>query len=1199
MYKIYTKMMCWLNRHIFRVLQFLLNAAIYALKDIDKGKLIMRINLITILMIATILQVNASGFAQNVTFTGKNVSLEQVFKEVRKQTGYNILLSVKKVSVDKRINVAFDQSSVNEVMNKCLDGLPLTYAIDNKTIVVKEKEKTLIGVIKDYLSAEIIKGRVLGESGQPLPGASISVKGASGSTRSLEDGSFSISIPEKGAVLVISYIGYKSREIKIGDQNNITVRLEPVSSDLDQVVVVGYGSSRKKDLTGSVAIVSAKDVQDLPFATVDNALAGKAAGVQVTKADGTPGGAVKIRVRGSTSLLGGNDPLYVIDGVPVQVRSNFINTGFDLGTPVANNTNNAGGVSAGLSSSFVNGLNSIGGLNINDIESISILKDASSTAIYGSKAANGVVIITTKSGKKDMKPQIVANYYSTTSRAITPNVLNVDQYKMLISEAAKNDFDEHTKAADYMPAETEAIVKNPSAFFGRANTNWIDEVTRNTISHNADLSVQGGGAASKYFSSISFNSTPGVIKNTDYQRVTGKLNLENEIGKRFRFVTNLLLGYTNQHIGDGAYGQALRARPDFAPYDEKGIPTNFSTVGYSYMGFQNPVALLQATNNAKTFSLMGSASGLYDITKDLKFKSTVSLNMQTYNQRNYIPSFLSVGSVQGNVTNNGGIGSNSNSRLANWFLENTLTYNKTFNDIHELTVLAGTSYETIKNSFFSATATGYPDDKVLNNLSSATTPLITRGDDPGKPQSYLLSFYLRSNYSLLDKYLFTFTGRADGSSKFGPNNKFGYFPSGAVAWRVSQENFLKDVKWIDDIKLRGSYGLTGTQNIGDQMYRTLYSPYAYAGSNALIPTQLGNAAIKWESTKEADAGIDISLFDNRLQATVDYYNKKTNGVLLSLPIASSSSFSSLLRNTADIKNTGLEVSLAGDIIRSKNFRWNGSLNVTWNKSLVTKLDATANLKQIGSLTGLELGNSTTLIEGKPLGLITGYKVTGIIKTQEQLDAYKKELGFIGMIFYPYTNIGDLMYELDYEQYKQYQSAFPKTNEIIAQAAPKYYGGFSQGFGYKNFDLQFYFTFSQGGSLVWGDHIGSMQFSGSSNANAVMLNRYHAGNTETNQPRLLYGDGVAPISNMNVFSSSYIKLRTVSLNYKLGKSKWMERAGLLNASLFASATNLFTITKYPGNDPETTNDTYSVSGGYFDVSNYPTVRSFSLGFKLGF
>jgi len=1198
MYKKYTRILCWPNQPLPDLLQLIVD--VINKFSINKKALIMRINLTTILMIATFLQVGAAGFAQKVTLEGKNISLEKIFKEIRKQTGYNVMLPVKKISVDKTIDVNFSESTLNEVMNKCLAGLPLTYTIDEKSIVIREQEKSVMEKLKDFFSVIGIKGFVYDETGQPLAGTTISVKGRPDlSTRSSATGAFSISVPDEHAVLVFSYVGYKVKEITVGRQSDISLRMEPLTSDLDQIVVVGYGNSKKKDLTGSVSNVNAKDVQDIPFATVDNALAGKAAGVQVTKADGTPGGAVRIRIRGSSSFLGGNDPLYIIDGVPVQVRSNFINTGFDVGTPVGNDINNAGGVSAGLSSSFVNGLNSIGGLNLNDIETISILKDASSTAIYGSKAANGVVIITTKSGRKEMKPQISAGYYNTVSHAITPRVLNAAQYKQLITEAARNDFEEHTLANDYMPEQVVAILNHPDDFFGKANTNWIDEVTRTTISHNADLSVQGGGAASKYFSSVSFNHTPGVIKGTDYQRVTGKLNLENEIGKNFRFITNVLLAYTNQNIGDGAYGQALRSRPDFAPYDANGNPTDFSTVAYSYMGFQNPVGLLQATNNAKTFNMMGSVSGLYDIGKSLKFKSTISLNTQTYNQRNYIPSFLSIGSFYGNVANDGGIGGNSNSRLTNWFLENTLTYNKVIHDRHDINVLAGASYETMKNSFFSATATGYPDDRVLNNLSSASTLLFARGDDPAKPQSYLLSFYLRANYTFMDKYLFTFTGRTDGSSKFGPNNKFGYFPSGAVAWRISKENFLKEVKWIDDIKLRGSYGLVGTQNIGDQMYRTLYSPYAYAGNNALVPTQLGNEGIKWEETVEADAGLDVSLFNNRLQATFDYYNKHTKGALLALPVAPSSSYASLLKNTANIKNTGLEMTLQGDLIRSKNFRWNASLNVTWNKSIVTKLDAGADLRQIGSLTGLELGGNTTLVEGKPLGLITGYKFTGIIKTKEELEAYKNAMGFIYVYFYPYLNIGDPMYELDLEEYKDMGFALPKTREIIAQAAPKYYGGFSQGFGYKNFDMQLYFTFSQGGSLLWGDHIGSMQFSGSSNANAAMLDRYHAGNTNATQPRLLYGDGLAPISNLNVFSSSYLKLRTVSLNYRFSRSKWMERAGLQQTSVFATASNLFTITRYPGNDPETSNDTYSVSGGYFDVSNYPTVKSFSIGLKLGF
>ncbi|OCX52563.1 hypothetical protein BEL04_14010 [Mucilaginibacter sp. PPCGB 2223] len=1151
--------------------------------------------LTVILLFTVLLQVNASTFAQKVSLSKKNITLEQLFKHLHVQTGYNFIYTGKLLSQANPINIQVEDADILDVLQLSLRDQPITFLVENKTVIIKEKDRSLGDKIQDYFAIPVtVNGKVADTVGNALPGVTIRVAGRQLSTVSDKNGEFSLTVQD-GDVLEFSFIGFVRviHTVKRAE-GKLTIVLHEAVRALSETVIVGYGTTKKRDLTGSVSTINTKEIEDIPFTTIDNALAGKATGVEVTKTDGTPGGAVRIRIRGSSSLLGGNDPLYIIDGVPVQVQSNFVNPGFDIGSAVGNNVTASGGVSAGLSTAFVNGLNSLGGLSVDDIESISILKDASSTAIYGSKAANGVVIINTKKGKKDMKPQIVASYYSTVSTPKTPELLNADQYKTLLTEAAQNDFAARTAAGRAIPANVNAIINTPGTYFGTANTNWIKEVTHNTIAHNAEVSVQGGGSASKYFSSIAYNNSPGVVRATNYQRVSGKLNVENEIGTKFRLNTNLIIGYANQNITNGAYDQALISRPDYAPYNAIGGFTDFSTVGASYQNFQNPTALLTATNNAKNFSLLGSLSAIYDVTSNLQFKSTVSLNMQTYNQRNYTPSYLSIGSFYGNVANNGGIGSNSNSRLTNWFVENTLSYNKTFNKIHAIDILAGTSYETRKTSFYSATAAGYPNDNILTSLSSAVTPLVVRGDDPSEPQSYLLSFYARANYSLMDKYLFTFTGRADGSSKFGPSNKFGYFPSGAFAWRISKENFLKNVKWIDDIKLRASYGLTGTQNIGDQMYRTLYTPLSYAGTSALLPSQVGNPGIQWESTKEADGGLDISLFKGRLQATVDHYNKQTSGALLSLPVAPSSSFASLLSNAVGIKNTGWEVSLQGDVIRIKDFKWSASANVTWNTSLVTKLAANANLSQIGNLTGLETGN-TTLIEGQPLGIITGLTVIGIIKDATQLAAYKQQLGVYYTAVFPYLSIGDPMYQLK----PQGGANYLNSSTIIANAAPKYFGGFTQGFSYKNFDLNFYFTYSQGGKLVWGDHVSSMAFVGTSNANVAMLNRYTPTNTGSDQPQLRLNDQIYYKSNLDVFSSSYIKLRSLSFNYHLNNLRWMKKAGMKNTSVFASATNVFTLTKYPGNDPETSDDPYSVAGGYFDVSNYPTVRTFSIGLKVGF
>ena len=1156
-------------------------------------KVILAMKITTFLLMIALVQASAKGFSQ-ISLNEKNTPLEKVLKAINKQSGYTFFYDTKDVK-NVKVDIQVSNASLDQVLSICFRDLPLTFKVIENNVVLKGKDQSMLSKLLDLVAMPVTVTGIVGDDAGPLAGVTVSVKGADKVTSTNANGEFSLRVNEND-ILVLSYVGYKSQEVIVKNITFFKIKLEKNIAGLDQVVVVGYGTTEKKDLTGAVSTIAAEQIQDVPNGTVDNAMAGKAAGVQVTKTDGSPGGAVRVRIRGSSSLLGGNDPLYVIDGVPVSVQSNYINPGYDVSSAVGNNVTGSGGVSAGLSTAFVNGLNSLGGLNPDDIESITILKDASSTAIYGSKAANGVVIITTKKGKKDMKPVITASYYSTVTSPVTPQVLDATQYRTLLTEAAQNDENARIAAGKTtFPANTTAILNSPSTFFGTGNTNWIKDVTRTTVSDNAELTVQGGGNSSKYFSSISYNSTPGVVDATDYQRISGKINLENDISSKFKVITNIILGYTNQDIGDGAYDQALIARPDYSPYDASGNYTDFSQVGASYQGFQNPVALLSATNNAKTVSLLGSLSGLYDITPDLKFESRVSLNMQAYNQRNYSPSYVEIGSFYGSVSNSGGIGSNSNSRLTDWFLENTLTYTKAFDKNNKINLLAGQSYETDKTSFFSATGTGYPNDNVLTSLSSAVTPLIVKGDDPSLPQSYLLSFYVRANYSLMDKYLFTFTGRTDGSSKFGPNNKFGYFPSGAVAWRISQEDFLKNVKWINDIKFRGSYGLTGNQNIGNQMYRTLYSPYSYAGVSALIPSQLGNQDLRWESTKEADAGVDVSLFSDRLSLTVDYYNKQSNDDLLSLPVAPSSSYSSLLTNAVGIKNTGVEVMVQGDIIRTNNFKWTAGFNVTWANSLVTKLNSNADLTQIGDLTGLEYGN-TTLVQGKPLGLITGLTVTGIIKNQAQLAAYKQQLGVYATYVFPYLGIGDPMYKLNITGPTNNYVDF---NTIIASAAPKYYGGITQGFTYKKFDLQFYFLFSEGGKLLWGDHVSSVEFVGTSNANVAMLNRYTPTNTNAVDPRLILNDGFYYKSNLDVFNSSYLKLRTLTLNYHFDKTIWMQKVGLKTTELFVSATNLFTITKYPGNDPETSDDAYSVSGGYFDVSNYPTVRTFSIGIKAGF
>lgn len=1138
------------------------------------------------------LALNSQVLAQKITYQIKDAPIEDVFKVIKSQTDYIVFSNAELIKKIPNVSIQANSMPLEKFLDQVLSGSSISYSIDGQTIILTQS--------KSEQGRVVFKGVVVDNAGHPLVGATVknmmNERVEQASTNTGNNGSFNI-LAKKGDVLVVSYVGYKTYQYGVSLLSvTPTFQLTSEERSLEELVVIGYGSAKKKDLTGSVASLSGKSMQDLPFMTVDNALAGKVAGVEVSKADGTPGGAVRIRIRGTSSLLGGNDPLYIIDGVPVQVQNNYISPGYDISSPTANDINGSGASAAGLSASFVNGLNGLNGLNPEDIASISVLKDASSAAIYGSKASNGVVIITTKRGANNMHTNITAGYYTTITAPRLPAVLNATQYREMVTEGASNSYHARQLLNQDIPAELDMILNNPSRYFGTANTNWLKEVTRNTLSHNADLSIQGGGQSSKFYTSLSYNNTPGVMKGSKYERVSGKINLEYNLGKKLAILTNLGLSNTDQDITNGAYAQAIRARPDWAPRDANGNYTDFSMMGESYNGFQNPLALISAINNSKTFSLMGSLSGIYTINPDLNFKSTVSLNRQAYDQRTFTPSYVAVGGYAGNTSGKQATGSNASSTLYNWFVENVLTFNKQLNEQNSINVVAGTSYETYKRSFFSTTATGYPDDTHLTSLSSAITPLYVSGDNPIKPQSYLVSFYLRGNYTYDNKYLFTFTGRTDGSSKFGADNKWGYFPSGAFAWRLSEEKFLKDISWISDIKLRSSYGLLGNQNIGDQMHRTLYYPLSYGGSSALVPSQLGNAGIKWETTHEFDLGADLAFFNNRLQFTFDYYDKRTKGALLSLPVAPSTSYPNLLSNSVDIKNTGYEVSIDGVIKRSAKFSWSGTFNISWNRSMISKLSADAPLGQLGNYAGLESGN-TTLVEGKPLGLITGRYVEDIIRTQAQLDAYKASIGSLVGIFYPYMAIGDAQYTL---QPESGGVRFVSKNEIIAEAAPKFYGGLSQNLSYGKLGVQLYFTYSYGGKLLWGDHVSSVQMVQKANATTAILDRYTENNTTGSSPRLMNGSDVTYLrSNLDVFSSSFLKLRTFMVNYDFSQTGLSRSLHTRNLTAFVSATNLFTVTKYPGNDPETSNDPYSSIGGYFDASNYPVTRTFSFGLKASF
>jgi len=1120
---------------------------------------------------------------KNVTLNLSSVTVKQFFAEVKKQTGLNFIYDAEASKEWPKVSINVKDKPARQAIEQVVSSIACEYAINGNIVTITQQK--LSG------RERTIRGYVYDDQGQKLIGAPVCIGESRVCTVTDNDGYYTFKIPVEKTTLKFTYVG-------MADVTKDVV-MNP-GLHLDDVVVIGYGSMARKDLTGSVTTVDPNELVNAPAITIDDALAGKAAGVQVTKADGSPGGAVRIRVRGGASLTGGVDPLYIIDGIPTEIRNDYVVTNTDQNNPLEWSTYGEQDMGA-VSGSFMRGLNSLAGLNINDIETITIMKDASATAIYGSKAANGVVIITTKRGRREQKPTFNFSYSLGISNPIKEKVLNAKEYMTALETAITNSnaYLEANGQNRYVASNNQKLesVKQGAKAAAEAagfpnldyvDTDWLDMVLRNGVTHNVDFSVSGGGNSSRYYTSFSYTNQEGTLIGSDFNRLTGNVSMDNDITKRFRTFVKLNLSYSKSNMNAGIYNQALAAPPILPAYNADGSYANYSAiggVGSAYMGYQNPMAVASSTNQGKTYGFKGSIAGEYEIIDNLKFKSTVSLNYSNYNQLSYIPSYVMTGGgFYGAEDSEGGQGSQAQSTTIGAFWENTLTYNKVFNDIHNLNAVIGHAWETEKQDWFSAKGKGYPDDNYLNNLSSASIAAQVQGSSP-LYKSSLLSFYGRVNYTLMDRYLFTFTGRSDTSSKFSKEHRTGFFPSGAVAWRISEEPFLRNVKWIDEIKIRASIGKTGTQNIGNWMFLSLYTPDSYAGKSAVYPSQLGNDDIKWESTLQKDLGLDFSFFKGRLSGTLAYYDKTTDDALLSVTPAPSSGFGTVVSNIAKISNKGLELELNADFIRSKDFQWSGSFNISKNKSKVEKLLD----EQFSSSTdrkALNLGTSL-IREGESLGLLVGRVTEGVFKTQAEVDEYKEKCP-LWMYFFQDIGVGATKYALD-DTGMYYE-------DVIGNCTPDFYGGYTNTLRYKNWGLLAAFTFSVGNDLIYQKDVTDINFNSMSNR-GIRVQEASTKDNITDRPMLLY-NYMTMLTSENVFDASYLKLQTLSLSYNLDQ-KLLRSIGLQSLQLYATASNLFTITSYPGPDPAVSDNPYSLSGGGRDISAYPTVRSYTFGVRVGF
>lgn len=992
-----------------------------------------------------------------------------------------------------------------------------------------------------------LKGVVIDLSTKhPLPGAVVRIKGTTHAVSTDPDGRFSFVTGQKFPyTLLISFVGYQTKEV-IANGSPVEIRLAENNNQLNDVVVVGYGTQTRKSLTGSVATISVEEVKDKPVATFAQQLQGKAAGLQVSASTGIPGDGMFIRIRGTTSINASNDPLYVIDGVYINSNSlQNITTQGQANNPLSD-------------------------INPNDIENVTVLKDADATAIYGARAANGVILITTKRGKSNSAPKVALNTYFGWAWA--PKLWDLTtgpQHAELINEMYRNSEADAIAAGNtaaintyrYVPfrALTDNPAASPAARGLPQDQNTYDRLHkafRTGFLQNYDVSISGGNDKTTYYIGAGLNKQQADLKTNDFRRGSFKFNLDQKINDIFTVGTSNILTQsyrTNARVGDGPQGGILQSAlhtPTYLPeVNADGSPAKWA-------GFDNLDVLLNNTNmNSTSNRLISNLYGEAKITKDLKFRTSWSVDYNTYNEFQYWNSLTNLGIANHNL------GSSSISTNTVWTNEQTLAYNKTSGK-HNFGALAGNSLQGTVQGSTLATGTNFPNDSFQQIASAGSTT-----SSASETQYKLSSFFARVNYNFAGKYYAEFNLRADGSSRFGANHQWGYFPSAGVAWRIKEEDFLKNSTVISDLKLRGSIGVTGNQNnINDFASRGLWGAGAnYQSNPGTIPQQLANPDLKWESTRQINLGLDLSLFNDRLTFGADVYDKYTSDLLLNLPLATSSGFTSILENAGEMSNKGFELSISSTNLNRKDFRWTTSFNFSRNINKIEKL---------------------------PTPVVAAYAA------ERMVEGLQMNTFFVYKQLYVDPQTGNAVYEDANGDGKITSS----DQVAVGSALPKFTGGLTNAFFYKGFDLNVFFNFVYG-NKVYNNNAYFLEGGGTRDANRAIdteqLTRWQKPGDITDLPRLtaLGTNYTLSPTSRNIENGSFLRLSNVNLGYTIPKNI-VEKIKLSNVRVYVSGSNLWLWTKYKGPDPEINVSSSSTVLGY-DLGTPPIPRTIQVGANITF
>ncbi|MHB1179533.1 MAG: SusC/RagA family TonB-linked outer membrane protein, partial [Daejeonella sp.] len=992
-----------------------------------------------------------------------------------------------------------------------------------------EKSGMKLGVLADGS----IKGKVSDSKGITLPGVTVKLEGGSPQTTSTDaQGNYSFpNVAPGNYTLVFTYLGFtrvtRAVSLREGQQSSIDVSLVEESGSLDEVVVIGYGSVKKRDVTGSVGSVSAEELTAYPVADAVMGLQGKTAGVQVLQNSGAPGANISVRIRGGNSLLGNNEPLYVVDGFALSGNPNAINP--------------------------------------NDIESIEVLKDASATAIYGSRGANGVVLITTKIGKSGKSQVTFDSYYAVQEVGKTLDLMTARQFAELANERTAN---------DGVPAYfTQSQINS----FGQG-TDWQDALFRKAPMQNYSINAMGGNASTRYSVSGNFLSQDGIVRGSNLKRGSVKANIDQKISDKIRLSYNTT--FTNTDLSqlrsdNGAKGNSVIsgisvAPPTVAPMDADGNYNDTKPYSFSPNALINPLALALALKQATNQKyILGGTAITYKPVNNLVFRSSLGIENTSSRRDSYSPTIL-----DGTPTGQANI---SSVDAMNFLNENTLTYTKRINDLHDISVLGGLTYQqnTFKN-FGTGNISGFSTDQLgTNNLES--------GSVPGTPQSgaskwVLFSYLSRVNYSYKDTYLLTGSMRADGSSRFGEGNKWGYFPSAAFAWRAINEDFAKKLDFLSDLKFRLSWGITGSTALSPYQtlntlnsYQTVFNNQLYIGY-APSQSSLANPNLKWETTVQSDAGADIGFFQNRLSLTFDYYRKDTKDLLAEVPLPTSSGYSNTIKNIGRIRNSGIELGLNTIILDNDAFRWDMNVNFSKNKNKVIELAGGSDV--FGESIPQPLQVAVNLVRvGQPVGVFYGYREDGL----DAKGAIKyHDLNKDGVI-----NLND--------------------KSIIGDPNPDFIYNLGSRMSYKNFDLNFSFQGKQGGDIFNANLSATANsfYFGENQIKEVYYNHWTPANPNPNAkyPKISAGAKFLE-SDRYIEDGSFLRFKNIQLAYNVPVSKTGIKV-LKNLQMYVSAQNFMTLTNYSWYDPEvsTRGGSNSISIG-IDNTAYPNAKTYTFGIRAG-